>query len=132
MDTTMNSFTFMYRPSDFDASVAFFRDRIGLEIVSSWDDDGRGVIFAAGAGRIELFWDPDPAAIAHERPHRPTVATSLHHASLSWEVEDVAKLVGAWREAAVEITSQPASTPWGTRMAVAQGPDGLLMCPYDT
>lgn len=122
--------TFMYRPSDYDAAVAFLRDVFGLEIVNTWDDDGRGTILAIGTARIEVFWDPDPAEAADQRPHRPTSIAAELPASIGWQVDDVDTIVDASRRAGANVLATPITVPWGTRMAVIAGPDGLRLCPF--
>ncbi len=122
-------FTLMYRPRDFDGTVAFLRDVIELELVSAWDDDGRGAIFAVGTGRLELFWDANPDAARAARPHRPTASLDALPISISWQVDDVDQTVERWQRNGATIVSAPTDTPWYTRMAVATTPDGLLLCP---
>jgi hypothetical protein len=103
---------------------------IGLDLVSSWDDDGRGAIFAAGPGRIELFSDPDPPAVLLDRPHRPVAVAGELPVSIAWEVDDVDQSVATWEHNGATIRSAPTDTPWQTRMVVVSGPDGLLLCPF--
>lgn len=122
-------FTLMYRPRDFDATVAFLRDVVEFEVVSAWDDDGRGVIFAVGNGRLELFWDPDPAAARTVRPHRPTGSLDELPISISWQVDDIDQAVERLQRNGATIQSAPHDTPWQTRMAIVTGPDGLHLCP---
>lgn len=122
-------FTLMYRPRDFDGTVAFLRDVIELELVSAWDDDGRGVIFAVGSGRLELFWDADPTTARAGRPHRPVGSLDDLPVSISWQVDDVDATVRRWQARGATVRSAPSDTPWRTRMAVVAGPDGLLLCP---
>lgn len=121
--------TLMYRPRDFEATVAFLREVIELEVVSAWDDDGRGVIFAVGSGRLELFWDPDPQAARAARAHRPVGSLDQLPISIAWQVDDVDETVARWHANGATVTSAPGDTPWNTRMAVVAGPDGLLLCP---
>ena len=42
--------------SDYDRSVAFYRDVLGLDIFRSWDDPhGSGTVFHAAKGLIEVL-----------------------------------------------------------------------------
>ena len=46
----------------FDASLAFYRDVIGLEVVEEWIDAGHGAILSAGGpARVELIDLPERA-----------------------------------------------------------------------
>lgn len=130
MNTDPVPTTFMIRPSDYDAAVAFLRDVIGLETVTTWDDDGRGTILTIGTARIEMFWDADPTAAAEQRLHRPTSVSGELPASIGWQIDDVDTAVEGWRRAGATVIAPPADTPWGTRMAVVAGPDGLRLCPF--
>ena len=42
--------------SDFDETVSFYRDALGLEQLADWsDDDGRVILLSAGRATLELF-----------------------------------------------------------------------------
>ena len=51
------AFRFVFFTPIYDETVAFFRDRLELDIVTSWDraGDHRGTVFAAGSGQIEVL-----------------------------------------------------------------------------
>jgi catechol 2,3-dioxygenase-like lactoylglutathione lyase family enzyme len=54
----------------FDASLAFYRDVIGLEVVEEWTDAGHGATLSAGGpARVELIDLPD-APPTTRRPSR--------------------------------------------------------------
>ena len=40
---------------DLDAAVRFYGDALGLPIEATWDDDGGGVVFAAGRATLEIL-----------------------------------------------------------------------------
>ncbi|MDW3212465.1 MAG: VOC family protein [Ilumatobacteraceae bacterium] len=123
----MSLFRVMYSPDDFDAAAHFFQEVLGLGVVGSWDDDGRGAIFQAPAAQIEIFGGP----ASPERPHRPDPAAGPVPIGLAWEVVDV----DGWTETVVargaELVAPPVDRPWGMRAATVCGPDGLLVTGFE-
>jgi len=57
-DAGQREFRYYYFTPSYDEAVAFYRDRVGLEVVSSWDrsTEERGTIFMSpnGIGLIEV------------------------------------------------------------------------------
>ena len=107
-------FRFYYFTPNYDAVVAFYRDGLGLEIVSAWNrgPEDRGTVFRSpnGVGMIEVEFGQDV------RPPQGGVYV---------EVEDV----DVWYEKAVRKglgISQPISdTTYGHRTFKLADPDGL-------
>lgn len=50
-------FRFVFFTPVYERTVDFYRDRVGLPVVTSWDraGDHRGTVFAAGSGQIEVL-----------------------------------------------------------------------------
>ena len=100
--------------SDVDATIAFWRDHFGAEVVFDGDFAGaRNVFLRLGQGRLHLYAQP---------PKRSGPAT-VHH--LGIETDDLHALVGRLKAAGVSVTDVrelPAAS-----YAMAQGPDGLLL-----
>ncbi len=112
--------------SDFDTSVAFYRDVLGLRVTDTWidGDDGPGCILEAGAGRtVELFGPPYGARV-DKRIHAGT--------EISFEVGDVE----AWHErvqrAGVEVKRVLKDNPWGDRSFGIDDPDGMRIWILET
>ena len=50
----MPEFRVVFTAEDYDTTVPFFTDVMGLEVLRSWDDHGRGTILLAADGQIVL------------------------------------------------------------------------------
>lgn len=108
------------QPADFDASLAFYRDRLGWRLLGSWGGGGepRGACVGS-AGVTLVLAEPHPAA-DHSKSHgihgtRPT---------LHLRVDDIARRHAQLGEAAQFV---PEATHWGTQWTVAADPDGNLI-----
>jgi lactoylglutathione lyase len=68
--------------SDLEASVAFYRDGLGLERRSSWERDGvENVYVGTDAGELQLRYDPDRTTpVAPSRADVDHVAFALNDA----------------------------------------------------
>lgn len=102
----------LLRPSDFDRSLRFYEEQLGLARFREWGDPPhRGVVFFIGGGYLELGESGD---------REPATGVRL------WlQVDDMTaareELVGA----GVEIRHEPERKPWGLiEMSIAD-PDGL-------
>ena len=112
--------------SDFDASLAFYRDRLGLDLLATYDDPPYATFLAAGA-RISL------AEQGHEAPDRPGVTMSAPadrsraDVVLVLEVEDAAAVHSDLAAAGVQFLAEPYSPPWGGSRFFCVDPDGYLV-----
>jgi catechol 2,3-dioxygenase-like lactoylglutathione lyase family enzyme len=108
--------------SDIDATIAFWREHFGAEVV--FDDsfaEARNVFLKIGSGRLHLYAQP---------PRQAGTAT-VHH--LGIETDELPGLVQRLRAAEVSVTDIR-ELPEAS-YAMAQGPDGLLLelfCPKPT
>lgn len=110
----MGQFRFLFTAADYDEVVGFYRDTMGLDVVRSWDDDGRGTILAAsGTGQIEIFDGPSPA--------------DLGEVQLAWEVDDIDGTHQRLTESGVGCDVAPTDRPWGHRNASYRAPQGLTI-----
>ena len=98
----------LYRPVDYERSVAFYRDVLGLHIYREW---ATGTVFFLGGGLLELSRSADPV--------------TDDKLSLWLQVRDVdatyRELVG--RD--VAVTQPPTDQPWGLREMYLSDPDGV-------
>lgn len=111
----MAEFRVLYTSDDYEKSVAFYTERLGLEVVTSWDDHGRGTIVAAtDGGEIEIFAGDGSAE-------------SPRGVALAWEVDDVDECFRTLSGRGVEFLSPPTDQPWGHRNTTLAGPDGFTI-----
>lgn len=64
---------FAYFTPAYEATVAFYRDGLGLPILETWDrgPDDRGTLFGAASGMIEVLALPRGGASSHLWDDRP-------------------------------------------------------------
>lgn len=97
-------------PSDYDRSLVFYRDVLGLHIFREW---GSGTVFLLGGGFLELSRTGGPVV-------DDKVALWLQVRSVD---DEFARLVTA----GVPVAEAPESKPWGLREGRLRDPDGLLL-----
>ena len=101
--------------TDYPQSTAFYREVLRFPVQEQWDgEDGRGTLFAAGGGVIEVMEDS---------PHHP--AEPPRGVRVSIEVGEVDGLHARLSEAGVVPTDSLADRPWGHRSFTIQDPSGL-------
>jgi len=112
--------------SDFERSVAFYRDRLGFEVEATYDDPPYATLVLAGA-RLSVAEQGHPA---EDRPGVAMVAPADRSALAAILVLEVADCLGAFRElsdAGVAFLAEPYSPPWGGHRCFAIDPDGNLI-----
>jgi catechol 2,3-dioxygenase-like lactoylglutathione lyase family enzyme len=101
-------------PADYEASLAFYRDRLGWTATRSWGEGpARGTMLSGGGMKVILTASPI-AGFPAGRPH------------LHLENHDIDKRFADLRDG-VEAVIAPGPTPWGTRWFVVRDPDGNLI-----
>ena len=105
---------FMLHPRDFDRSVGFYRDVLGLHPMREFGQgESRGIVFFLGGGYLEL-------TDRHVEP--PAASTEL------WlQVRDVEQAERELRAAGVPIIESAAEKPWGLVELRVSDPDGLML-----
>jgi predicted enzyme related to lactoylglutathione lyase len=112
--------------SDFEKSLAFYRDRLGLELEALYDDPPYATLSSAGA-RISL------AEQGHAAEDRPGVLMaapadrSLAPVVLVLEVADALAVHDALEAEGVAMLAPPFSPPWGGCRFFCVDPDGYLV-----
>ena len=107
---------FVVSTSHFDASLAFYRDLIGLELVEEWTEFGHGAVLSAGgAARVELI---ELAEAADE-------ALPRHAPFLGLKVTDVDGVHERAVGAGATILSALQERPWGGRGFAVRDPNGV-------
>ena len=104
--------------SDLDASVAFYRDVVGLEY--RFTDAGYAE-FGTGPTRFALY-ERHRAEWLTGRPVLPGPAGEV-----VLLVEDVDAVADALRARGVPLLAEPADRPWGHRTAHVADPDGFVV-----
>jgi methylmalonyl-CoA/ethylmalonyl-CoA epimerase len=104
---------------DFDETVAFYRDTLGLEQLDAWDrPEGKGALLRAGGGIIEVV---DRLPRLPDRGGAPVA----RDARLAIQVDDVDAAHHKLAGAKVRILRGLSNQPSGRRTLTFLGPDGL-------
>ena len=105
---------FILHPRDFDRSVGFYRDILGLHPMREFGKGGSsGIVFFLGGGYLELT---DPQI------EPPASSTEL------WlQVRDVRQAEQELRAAGVAIIESAVDKPWGLMELRVSDPDGLVL-----
>lgn len=100
--------------SDIDATIAFWREGFGAEIVYDMEFAGaRNVFMAVGTGRIHLY----------DQPPKTTERSTVHHLGLQTdEIETVVERLRGMGVSVTDIRREPTAV-----YAMAEGPDRLLL-----
>jgi catechol 2,3-dioxygenase-like lactoylglutathione lyase family enzyme len=112
-------------PRDLERSLAFYGEALGLPVAREFGDgDGRGVVFFAGGGLVEVVGS------ARERVPSPAEGdgvTGSGGADLAlWlQVRDIAATLADLGSKGVTITRAAVQEPWGLVEAWIDDPDGL-------
>ena len=118
-------FRFAYFATDYDRTIAFYREGLELPVLESWDRDAedRGTLFAAASGVIEVLARPKQGV-----PSGPWDTRPPQGAFMVIEVEDPE----AWYSKAVArklpILQPLKDQPWGHRSFCVTEPNGLVLC----
>ncbi|MFI7129269.1 VOC family protein [Nonomuraea sp. NPDC050153] len=99
---------------DIDATIAFWRDGFGAQVVHDGVFAGaRNVFLTVGAGRIHLY----------DQPPRTTERSTVHHLGIQTdELDAVVERLRAMDVSVTPIRHEPTA-----RYAMAEGPDRLLL-----
>ena len=111
-------FRWMFVAEDYQASVAFYRDGLGLPIDHDWDfgPNDRGTVFLAGSGMVEVLGGlPGQAYV---RPQGPW---------MSIQVADVDAFFERVKKHGLKVVEEPKTYPWGQRIMKVEDPDGTLI-----
>jgi predicted enzyme related to lactoylglutathione lyase len=98
----------LLRPVDYERSVAFYRDRLGLAIYREF---GSGVVFFLGGGFLEVSGRSD--------------GTAGPNLQLWLQVRDVDETFKQLVDDGVTVLRPPTTEPWGLRESWIADPDGV-------
>ncbi len=112
--------------TDFERSLAFYRDGLGFEVEATFDEPPYAIL-SSGATRISLAEQghaaDDCPGVVMTAPTDRSKATAM----LVVEVEDCQASYEALKEAGVPFLREPYSPPWGGARCFAVDPDGNLI-----
>ena len=112
--------------ADFEASLAFYRDRLGLAVAAVYDDPPYATLTCAGA-RISLA---EQGHAAEDRPGIELAAPadrSRADVVLVLEVADALAVHALLESEAVPMLAPPFRPPWGGCRFFCIDPDGYLV-----
>lgn len=112
--------------SDFERSVAFYRDAIGFEVEALYENPPYATLTLAGA-RLSLAEQGHPA---DDRPGvslEPPRERSRQNIILVVEVDDARAEHERLRTLGVEFLAEPYEPPWGGCRFFCVDPDGYLV-----
>ena len=110
--------------SDFDRSLAFYRDTLGLDLRDMWVAEGaRGALLEAGRATLELF-DEGQATMVDEIEVGRRVAGRVR---IAFEVEDSRVTAERLVDAGAERLGGPVETPWHDVNVRLVAPDGMQL-----
>jgi catechol 2,3-dioxygenase-like lactoylglutathione lyase family enzyme len=113
---------FFIEPSDFDATVAFYRDGLGWVARFEWGGQGapRGV--ALSGGEVGVVLAERHVADDHSKSH----GINGHRPTLHFKVADLDARYAELQAQGLPLFA-PEATHWGTRWFVVRDPDGNLL-----
>jgi lactoylglutathione lyase len=108
----------LLRPADYQRSLSFYRDTLGLAIAREYPG---GTVFFAGQSLIELAGHGEPVTLsgASSTPSTPT--------ALWLQVRDVYATQDELRGAGVEIAREARQEMWGLHEMHVADPDGVTL-----
>ena len=103
----------LFRPKDYERSLAFYRDDLGLAIAREYPG---GTVFFAGQSLLEIA--------GHGRPAE---AAGLFPGALWLQVRDIHAAQDELRARGVAITREARQEPWGLFEMHVSDPDGITL-----
>ena len=115
-------FRFVFFARDYERTLAYYRDGLGLPIRDSWDSgpDDQGTVFAAASGLIEVLKLP--------RLQEPDTVWDYRAPQGAWvaiETEDVDAWYSQVLEKGLPIKEQLTDQAWGHRIFRLVDPDEI-------
>jgi catechol 2,3-dioxygenase-like lactoylglutathione lyase family enzyme len=105
------------QPADFERSLAFYRDTLGWDVLSTWGGPGpgRGAILSGGAIKVVLV--ERASAPAGGPASCPTIHLDIHDVDRRFEAIPPGE----------HVVVPPGTSDRGTRWFVVRDPDGNLV-----
>jgi catechol 2,3-dioxygenase-like lactoylglutathione lyase family enzyme len=114
-------FRFAFFARDFQKSVDFYQNMIGMKLVGGWDrEDGKGALLSAGgASVIEIYGAANGKTYEGPALAALNLALRVENASAVDQVYERLSGLGA------EMIESPQDRPWGHRSFVIHDPDQI-------
>jgi lactoylglutathione lyase len=110
---------------DYEAALRFYRDMLGLPVLSSWErDSGCGAILDAGRATLELLSTKQADQIDEIEVGETGVSGRLR---IAMEVADSVEFAGRLAAAGAEQLAEPVVTPWSDRNVRLRTPEGIQL-----
>jgi catechol 2,3-dioxygenase-like lactoylglutathione lyase family enzyme len=110
--------------TDYDQAVAFYRDRLGLPVLESFEGpEGGGVVLDAGRATLELL-SVGQAELVDRVEVGSRVAGPVR---VALEVADSAQTARRLVDGGAEALAEPVVTPWRHRNVRVRAPGGLQL-----
>jgi lactoylglutathione lyase len=109
---------------DYDRTLAFYRDVLGLPLLETWDEaGGRGAVLDAGRATLEVLSASHADLVDRIEVGEPVGA----RVRLALEVDDSAETAEKLVAAGAELVGGPVVTPWAHRNVRLRDPDGMQL-----
>ncbi len=114
-------FRFAFFARDFDRSVLFYKDILGMEYIGGWDrEDGKGALLSAGGmAVIEIYGAAEGKGYDGPSPVALNLAIRVENVSA------VDKFFEKLSGISGERIESPKDHPWGHRSFIAYDPDQI-------
>lgn len=114
-------FRFAFFARDFDQSVSFYQNTLGMTAIGGWDrPDGKGALLAAGGNSvIEIYGAAEGQVYRGPQPTAINLALRLANAA------DIDQFHQELAAAGARVMGPPENRPWGHRSFIVTDPDGI-------
>jgi catechol 2,3-dioxygenase-like lactoylglutathione lyase family enzyme len=109
---------------DYDRTLGFYRDALGLPVVETWDNEGgSGAVLDAGRATLEVL-SKSQAGLVDRVEVGHLVSPGIR---LALEVDDSAETAEKLVAAGGDLVGGPVVTPWAHRNVRLRDPDGMQL-----
>jgi catechol 2,3-dioxygenase-like lactoylglutathione lyase family enzyme len=109
---------------DYDRTLGFYRDALGLPVVETWDNEGgSGAVLDAGRATLEVL-SKSQAELVDRVEVGELVSPGIR---LALEVDDSAETAEKLVVAGGDLVGGPVVTPWAHRNVRLRDPDGMQL-----
>ena len=114
-------FRFAFHASDFECSLHFYQNNLGMARVGGWDrPDGKGALLSAGGNSvIEIYGAAEGQTYDGPAPAAINLAICLA------DTAAVDRLYMLLKEAGCQVGDPPTDHHWGHRSFTVRDPDGI-------
>jgi lactoylglutathione lyase len=112
------------RAEDYDRTLTFYRDVLGLPLMETWEEaGGRGAVLDAGRATLEVLSASHADMVDRIEVGEPVGA----RVRLALEVDDSAATAEKLVAAGADLIGAPVVTPWAHRNVRLLDPDGMQL-----